>query len=186
MGGGTGLGMIKQRSFRIYMRPVIATILPMILSGCVGLGAWTLGTRTAEGDHQAIQPTRGTIAPHKPERGALIETAADLQTQWGKPDRIKAVESGGEEWIYKTDGLRWSGMLLYVMIVPLPAMVPVGSQYLSVLVQDGRIERVTKVDWAFKGGAYCGYFGMMYGRLGCGTGTFEETQPSGQGPSPQQ
>ena len=46
---------------------------------------------------------------------------------------------------------------------------------------DGRVDRVTRVDWAFKGGAYCGYFSMMYGGLGCGTGTFEEAQQSGPG-----
>jgi hypothetical protein len=37
------------------------------------------------------------------------------------------------------------------------------------------------MDWAFKAGAYCGYFGMMYGGLACGTGTLEEATGSEQG-----
>lgn len=53
-----------------------------------------------------------------------------------------------------------------------------GSEYayVSFLMNEGRIEKATRASWAFKAGAYCGFFGMMYGGLGCGTGTFEERQ----------
>ncbi|MBX3235247.1 MAG: hypothetical protein KF814_03765 [Nitrospiraceae bacterium] len=162
-----------------YWPQILLSVLLITLQGCVGLGAWTLGTRTSMEDNQAIQPTRGTVAPRKTTPEPIIVSATDLQTHWGKPDEITTRKDGSEEWIYKIDGLRWSGMVLYVVIIPLPAMVPVGSQYLSVLMDHGQIVRVTRVDWAFKGGAYCGYFGMMYGHLGCGTGSFEESQASG-------
>jgi hypothetical protein len=146
----------------------------LMLQGCVGFGAWTLGSRMESSEHPKIEHSRGAIDLRKAETDASPKTAADLRARWGEPDSVEPRETGKEEWIYKTDGLRWSGLILYVVIVPLPAMVPVGSQYISFLMHDAQIERATRADWAFKAGAYCGFFGMMYGGLGCGTGTFEE------------
>lgn len=150
--------------------------LALLLQGCVGLGAWTLGSRIESSDHPSIKQARGVIDVRKGQPEGPLQTAPDLRAQWGEPDRVEALGAGSEEWIYKTDGLRWSGLILYVVIVPLPAMIPVGSQYVSFVIHDGRIQQATRADWAFKGGAYCGFFGMMYGGLGCGTGTFEEKQ----------
>ena len=147
-----------------------------LLQGCVGLGAWTLGSRTESSDHPKIDRTRGVIDVRNGEPERTLKTAAELRAQWGEPDRVESLEGSKEEWIYKTDGMRWSGLVLYVVIVPLPAILPLGSQYVSFLMNEGRIEKATRANWAFKAGAYCGFFGMMYGGLGCGTGTFEERQ----------
>lgn len=167
------------------MRKTFSTLLSVLavfaLHGCVGLGAWTLGTRTESSDHPKIDQVRGTIDLQKSGTETDLKTGKEIRTQWGEPDRIESREDGKEEWTYKTGGLRWSGMVLYLVIVPLPAMIPVGSQGISFLVHDGRIEQATRRDWAFKAGAYCGFFGMMYGGLGCGTGTFEEKQSSAAG-----
>ncbi len=157
---------------------VICLAAAFALQGCVGLGAWTLGSRTTSSDHPKIDRPRGVVDVRNTGTAADFKTAKEVRTDWGEPDRIESREDGKEEWIYKTDGLRWSGMVLYIVIVPLPAMIPVGSQYVSLLIHDGRIEQATRRDWAFKAGAYCGFFGMMYGGLGCGTGTFEEKQGS--------
>ncbi|MGC3975565.1 MAG: hypothetical protein QM771_14465 [Nitrospira sp.] len=148
----------------------------VMLQGCVGLGAWTLGTRSESSDHPKIDQTRGAIDIRKAGRDSDLKTATELRRQWGEPDDIELRKDGKEEWIYKTGGLRWSGVLLYLVVLPLPAMIPVGTQYVSFVVQDGHIEEATRRDWAFKAGAYCGFFGMMYGGLGCGTGTFEENR----------
>ena len=167
------------------MRQTFSTVLSILavfaLHGCVGLGAWTLGTRTESSDHPKIDQARGAIDLPKAGAETALKTAKELRTQWGEPDHIESRKDGKEEWTYKTGGLRWSGMVLYLVIVPLPAMIPVGSQGISFLVHDGRIEQATRRDWAFKAGAYCGFFGMMYGGLGCGTGTFEEKQSAAAG-----
>jgi len=164
-----------------YLSRAVWMAAILMLQGCVGLGAWTLGTRNESSGHPKIDQVRGTIDLHKAATEADLKTASELRTQWGEPDRIESRDDGKEEWIYKTGGLRWSGMMLYLVIVPLPAMIPVGTQYVSLLVHDGHIEQATRRDWAFKAGAYCGFFGMMYGNLGCGTGTFEEKQRSAAG-----
>lgn len=148
----------------------------LTLQGCIGVGAWTLGSRSDSSDHPKIDQARGSIDVQKVGLAGNITTATQLHAQWGEPNQVEPHDTGKEEWIYKTNGFRWSGVVLYVIIVPLPAMMPVGSQYVSFLIHDGQIESATRVDWAFKAGAYCGFFGMMYGGWGCGTGTFEELQ----------
>jgi hypothetical protein len=151
------------------------------LPGCIGLGAWTLGSRVDSSERSRISEHRGSADLHKPPLEEGIREGAELRRYWGAPDRVVSDAAGQEEWIYKTGGWRWAGMLLYVILVPLPAMVPVGSQEISFTLIDGHIAQTTRMDWAFKAGAYCGYFGMMYGGLACGTGTLEEATGSEQG-----
>jgi hypothetical protein len=160
------------------LRHVVWIAAVAMLQGCVGVGAWTLGTRTESSDYPKISRTRGAIDMRKTGTEVDLKTATELRTQWGEPDEIEWRENGKEEWIYKTGGLRWSGMVLYLVVIPLPAMIPVGSQYVSLLIHDGHIQHATRTDWAFKAGAYCGFFGMMYGGFGCGTGAFEEQAAS--------
>lgn len=164
---------------RRYLQLLVWIGAPFMLQGCVGLGAWTLGSRTESSDHPKIGQSRGAIDIHKAGTEADLTTARDLRAQWGEPDSVESYEDGKDSWIYKTDGLRWAGMVLYVVVVPLPAMIPVGSQYVSFLIHDGQIERATLGDWAFKAGASCGFFGVTYGGFSCGTGTFEEKQSGG-------
>lgn len=165
---------------RGYIRFALLIIASLTLQGCVGLGAWTLGSRVESSDRPKIDQSRGVIDVHKVGGEGTLKTATDLRAQWGEPDSVESREAGKEEWIYKINGLRWSGVVLFVVVIPLPAMIPIGSQYVSFLIHDGQIERATRRDWAFKGGVYCGFFGMMYGGWDCGTGTFEELQ----GPAP--
>lgn len=157
-------------------RFILLLVVFWALHGCIGVGAWTLGSRSESNDHPKIDQTRGSVDVRKVELNGTIKTADELRARWGEPDRVEARETGHEAWIYKTSGLRWSGVVLYVVIIPLPAMVPVGSQYVSFHIHDGHIESATRADWAFQAGAYCGFFGMMYGSWGCGTGTFDELQ----------
>lgn len=155
-----------------------AIALSMILQGCIGVGAWTLGTRAESSDQPHVDQTRGPINVHRKATEGALTTAPALRAQWGEPDRVVPGEGGNSEWIYKLDGFRWSGLVLYVVIIPLPAMVPVGSQYVSFLVRNDQIERATLTDWAFKAGVYCGFFGVMNGGWACEAGTVEEAQAS--------
>lgn len=134
------------------------------------------GSRTESNAHPTIHPTREALDVYKATPAAEITTAAELRSEWGEPDRIDRRQDGAEDWTYKIPGFRWSGLILYVVILPLAAMIPVGSQEVSFLIHDGRIEQATRRDWAFKGGAYCGYFVMVYDGLGCETRSFEEKQ----------
>lgn len=167
-----------RRDFALVM--MIAAALT--LQSCIGVGAWTLGSRMESSDRPKVERDRGVIDLRKAGTDGDLKTATDLRARWGEPDRVVVHETGQEEWTYKTNGFRWAGLVLYVVVIPLPAMIPIGSQYISFLIHDEQIERATHADWAFKSGAYCGFFGMTYGGLGCGTGTFEEKQGSAPAP----
>lgn len=88
---------------------------------------------------------RGALDIHNARPATIVTSAAELRSQWGEPDRIESRQDGTEDWAYKTAGFRWSGVILYVVILPLPAMIPVGSQDVSFLIHDGRIEQATRL-----------------------------------------
>jgi hypothetical protein len=154
------------------VRLIMILVSCLMLHGCVGLGAWTLGSRTESSDTPYISPARGTVNIKATSRGDDVKTGPELRTKWGEPDQIVVREDGKEEWVYETSGWRWHGAILYAVVVPVPAMIPWGTQYVSFLVNEGNIESATLCDWYFKAGAYCGFFGMMYGGWGCGAGSF--------------
>jgi hypothetical protein len=147
---------------------IMILMFGFMLHGCVGLGAWTLGSRTESSDTPYISPARGTVNVKATTRGEDVKTGSELRTKWGEPDRIVAREDGKEEWIYEISGWRWHGAILYAVIVPVPAMIPWGTQYVSFLMKDEAIESATLGDWYFKVGAYCGYFSGW----GCEAGRF--------------
>lgn len=152
-------------------RLMLILVACVTLHGCVGVGAWTLGSRTESSDAPRIYQAKGSLNVGKEGREGDIKTGAELRTNWGEPDEIEVRSDGKEEWTYKTKGWRWNGIILYAVVVPIPAMVPWGTQYVWFLVNDGAIESASRADWNFIGGAYCGLFVMMQG-WGCGAGTF--------------
>ena len=131
---------------------VVIMIAALILHGCIGVGAWTLGDRMESSERPHIDQTRGSIDLRKADDSSRPGSAMALRAQWGEPDRVVAGETGKTEWIYKTDGLRWAGLVLYVVVIPLPLMVPIGSQYVSFVIEHEQIESATRADWAFKAG----------------------------------
>jgi hypothetical protein len=156
------------------LMPMLA-LCAAVQTGCVGLGAWTLGSRTESSETPRLYLTRGSVdVKGESRREADIQTGAEVRTNWGEPDQILVREDGKEEWIYRMNGWRWNGVVLYAVVVPLPLMIPWGTQYVSVLVNHGQIESATRGDWDFQAGAYCGYFSGW----GCGAGTFEEERRS--------
>jgi hypothetical protein len=159
-----------------FLHVVMAIATSMVLQGCVGFGAWTLGSRSESIDRPHLEQSRGSVDLHKKAAEGTLATASTLRAQWGEPDRIVPGREGSSEWVYNINGFRWSGLVVYAVILPLPAMIPIGSQYVSIFVREDRIEKVILTDWAFKAGVYCGFFGLMNGGWGCGAGTFEELQ----------
>ncbi|HEY7532884.1 MAG TPA: hypothetical protein VH681_08930 [Nitrospiraceae bacterium] len=167
MSRAAGKGFVIPSVFSVS-RLVAAAALCLLLHGCVGLGAWTLGSRTETSNTPYISPNRGAMDVRATSRGEDVKTAPELRTKWGEPDQVVTRDDGKEEWIYETRGWRWHGMVLYAVIVPIPAMIPWGTQYVSLLVKNGEIENATRADWHFIVGAYCGYFSGW----GCEAGRF--------------
>lgn len=103
-----------------------------------------------------------------------ISNSTELKRYWGEPDKVVPQEGGREEWIYKKTKWRWAGIILYA-IVPLPLMLPFGSESVSVITMQEQIESVTRHrGWDLIAGGFCGFSMMMpAGGFGCTAGTAE-------------
>jgi hypothetical protein len=156
-----------------FLRFVALLAIGLSLNGCVGVGAWIFWPHTASTDTPRALSARGTlhISPEDPQ--GAITTSAELRKHWGEPDNIVLHDTQAEEWIYTQPYWRWYGVILYAVVVPLPFMLPVGSEYVSLTVKDGQITAATRVKSAVVASAYCGVFGTLQTGLGCGTGTVE-------------
>jgi hypothetical protein len=160
--------------FKLSRLMFMLALCATMQEGCVGLGAWTLGSRTESSETPHIYRMRGAVDVRGESREGDIKTGAEVRTSWGEPDQVLVRDDGKEEWTYKTKGWRWNGVVLYAVVVPLPIMIPWGTQYVSVLVNNGQIESATRGDWDFQAGAYCGFFSGW----GCGAGSFEQERRS--------
>ena len=78
-----------------------------------------------------------------------------VASQWGEPDHRWKID-GGETWEYRGRDLRWHGVVP-MFLFPLPLVVPFGHDYVTLIIQDGRVRSAVRTHWDFKFGFYCGY-----------------------------
>lgn len=76
-------------------------------------------------------------------------------SQWGEPDHRRKID-GGEAWEYQGRDLRWHGVVP-MFLLPLPLVVPFGHDYVTFIIQDGRVRSSVVTRWDFKFVFYCGY-----------------------------
>ena len=115
------------------MRPWRRSLLASQLALCGCIGAEYTGSHSA-----------GTMFPciaTKP--GQLFESAHDyvvtesrLREAWGEPAEVTTRDDGSRRWTYY-GSMRLNGILLLVVVVPLPLFVPVGRERVSVDFKDG-------------------------------------------------
>lgn len=105
---------------RIWVKLGVSALLALMLSGCVG-ALWSYGTST----------TIERPAPEKDHHGSLplnqervAGTKSVFRQQWGAPDAIETTAAGAERWHYDR-GRDWCGLALFVVVVPVPLMLPV-------------------------------------------------------------
>ena len=127
----------RPRSTGWFVGPLLVVVL--LVPGCIGI--------VGVGD--------------KESKPALMSTEVDAkryESHSRKPERIE-VESAGngrEVWIYQQEGLRWRGIVLFV-IVPIPLIVPVGHEEMRIVVEQGRILSSATRKSGGTWGAMCGF-----------------------------
>ena len=156
------------------MRLIVMLILFLNLQGCLGIGAWVVGLESTSTDAPRLYRERGSVGMSSAAREGDISNSTELKRYWGEPDTIVAQEDGREEWIYKRAKWRWAGVILCA-IVPLPLILPFGSESVSVRTMQGQIESVTRRrGWDVIAGGFCGFSMMMPPvGFGCTAGTNE-------------
>jgi hypothetical protein len=117
--------------------------------------------------------------------GAVVSTgdkpglaAADLKESWGPPAKIEHVSAHEERWIYNGPEKRWGGVILALVVLPLPLCVPVGHERATMLVRDNVVVQAT-VEVDDESGTWCGlvWSGGPCGELKVGAVSFPDTHP---------
>ena len=117
---------MRFRTSRVFIaRASILLVLPLC-QGCVAVGVY--GRRTIETEHVGELFRDGTMP-----KGAV--PISSVMREWGEPNAKETLGPDREEWTYRF-GLRWKGVLL-VLLLPIPLMVPVGYDRITLLVENG-------------------------------------------------
>jgi hypothetical protein len=123
------------------MRTLVCVLaLAPIVPGC--LGGFVGYTRTIELHSPTI--TDGIL---RSADGEPTLTADQARKSLGPPDKVEEGSSGEERWIYAGHTNRWSGVLLFLVVVPLPLCIPVGKERLTVIVRrDVAVDAIVALD----------------------------------------
>ena len=63
-------------------------------------------------------------------------TVEQVRRDWREPHEVSAREDGTERWTYYGT-LCWNGLLLFAVVIPIPLLVPVGHERVSVDFRNG-------------------------------------------------
>ena len=161
---GAALGPISERAtIKMKLRHIILS-MTFLVSGCVGLVSLTRTERET-------YPKRafGMYCPDLANIGefrlcstsdAALVTKESVLARWGEPKTRDIRE--GKEFLLYNDGLAWRGLVVMV-IVPIPLMLPVGRNEVTLVFLNGRLVEVAKEGAGSSFGAACGYFSAAKG-----------------------
>jgi hypothetical protein len=131
--------------------------LGFLLQGCVGLAVGSYGTFEDEKISVSISSERNEF-----EYGAstTVLTKEILISSWGEPDAIEKIGSCEVDTYH--DGYSWSGVGAFVVLFPIPLLVPSGSESNRFYFINGRFVRLVS-----EYGEITAAFGYMCGSSGC-------------------
>ncbi len=151
---------------RRYALPLLASISAALLVGglfgCAGVVAVVRGSS----DFRVEQPTLPSLGALSSYHRGVPATAEHVVRAFGEPDEIVELDPHRERWRYRV-GLRFHGVSLLLIVVPLPLLVPTGVHNAYVELERGTVVLV------------CGSQNADVARIGCLIGPL--AQISGDG-----
>lgn len=139
------------------MRFLIATTMQFMLSGCVGLAVGTFDTFEGKTEDFTLSEKRNKFA----YGNAAEYTQEQVITLWGQPDE-KHQEGLCSVFSYY-DGYNWRGVGAFVLLVPVPLLVPSGHSEIKIYFKDNKSTAVVT-----EYGEVSSMFGFMCGSNECG------------------
>ena len=140
------------------MRILIAFILTITLSGCVGLAVGSYGTYESKKDTFKLENKRNDVNYYSESTSYSKEQVISL---WGEPDEITT--NGSCDVLTYHDGYNWSGIGAFLVIVPIPLAVPSGHDETKIYFKNNQSIKLTS-----EYGEITGMFGYMCGSNECG------------------
>jgi hypothetical protein len=144
----------------------------LFLQGCVGIGVAAIGDYSNTVQDPAILRSKGEFQiSAKPDKEAFGSDL--LLSYWGSPDNRDRIDGGREIWEYQFGKLRWHGVLVYILVVPVPFMIPFGHDYVTLIIEDGHVKSAARTGSNTKFSFFCGYTALFHqkGPWVCGSDT---------------
>ena len=136
-------------------------VLAFLLQGCIGLTVGTFGTTQ-------VSSKRFSLGENWRETNVSLGlTREGLIKRLGKPKRVGSYKNC--ETVTYSDGLSWSGVWMYLIVLPVPIGLPTGVNDTTYYFKDGksvgRVKESAEEDFIF--GYMCGELtcGMLAGRV---------------------
>lgn len=136
---------------RTKIKQVSFIALICLCSGCVGVSV--TGDKSAVVNNPNISKNKGYIG-HTPLAPNRLVAESEVVKYWGSPDKVEVNDKGQKQLLYKRDEFRWNGITL-MMVVPIPLVVPVGHDYLSLTVDNGSVTSAYMKNNSGESGFYC-------------------------------
>ena len=162
-------GEFRWRSVLISIIPPLKLLsvvsLFLLLQGCIGIGYWAIGDHTSTSPVQdlTISKTKGVFGITDKPNGQVINSDFLLR-YWGVPDDREQISKGSEIWEYRVGNLRWHGMVLDVLFIPIPFLVPFGYDYVTLVIQDGQVKSAARTGSDTTFSFFCGYVVVMHNK----------------------
>jgi hypothetical protein len=106
----------------------------LTLASCFAVDV--LGDQVGHVRQPVVSPMRHVI--RKNDEPFPTSELSRVLEWWGEPDERSTRPDGSETLTYY-DGVRWNGLVLFVIILPIPLVIPVGHDYLELDVVNGMV-----------------------------------------------
>ncbi len=131
------MNLLRRKHAWLLLAGVGLALLLGGLSGCAGVVAIVHGSSEFQLEQPALV-SRNALSSH--DRG-LPPTVERFLTGFGEPDEIIALGTDREQWRYRT-GVRFRGVALLLIVIPVPLLVPTGVHDTYVEIEHGTVVRV--------------------------------------------
>ena len=96
-----------------------------------------IGDQRGQVSVPVVSPMRHVIRSN--QETVPASSVSQVLEWWGAPDE-RVVDASGVERLTYYDGLRWRGVLLFLVILPVPLVIPVGHDVVELEVADGMVK----------------------------------------------
>lgn len=123
------------------MRLLIFLILLPLLQGCAGLAVMTFGTFESDmGEHIRIEDKRNSYKQFFIIYEGNNPSKQEVVNSWGKPNISETY--GKCEVLTYYDGYTWGGAGLFLLVIPIPILLPSGHNENRLYFIDGEFVRM--------------------------------------------
>lgn len=148
---------------------LLALVSACLLSGCFGAGPVTTKVRSLDIHESDRYPEKQCPSPESGHLEYCTTNMAPPNTQiqfrsiWGEP-KSKGTSNEVEYWTYNGD-LAWRGLVIFA-IIPIPLLVPVGHNDVTLYFKRGKLTQITE-EYGYGSYAICGLHSEGPDPVGC-------------------